>query len=159
MFCINCGAAEQSNNAYCKRCGKWLGSSPPDQRMIVTLVFSAISAVFGAASAIALYATYLGTKNGTPAVYLAATFCCVISVHQTISFFFQLGMFRRLKDARADTESSAVSRQLSQNASAQAPQALGAADSSVFIQPASVAEGTTELLENVPRVSGPNRSE
>jgi hypothetical protein len=157
MFCVHCGAAEQTEKAYCKRCGKWLGAAPPEKRMIVTLVFSAISAVFGAASAIALYATFLGTKAAPAAVYVAAAFCCVISVHQTISFFFQLELLRRLKQSRGVSESSAVDRQFNQHAPV--ARALGAQDTSAFIRQPSVVEGTTELLEKVSRGSGRSASE
>src|ERR1700730_10675280 len=138
IFCVHCGAPEQNEKAYCKRCGKWLGQSPPEQRMVVTLVFSAVSAVFGAASAIELYSTYLGTKAGTPAVYLAATFCCVISVHQTVSFFFQLELFKRLKKGRsAERPEEAPGHSGIEQVDQHAPEsrtvpALGAADTARF---------------------------
>ena len=145
MSCVNCGAADQNDQSYCRRCGKWVGGNAPDQRMTVTLIFSAVNAVLAATSAIALYATYLGTKAGTPAVYLAAAFSCVISVHQTISFFFQLELVRRLKRGRKmempEDQISALPR---------SPAALRAGDTSEFIQRPSVVERTTELLQSAP---------
>ena len=72
MFCPNCGAADQSPNAYCKRCGEWLadkrsfggrGASKPEQRMTSMIVFNGLSAVLALFSAIALYATYLNTPE------------------------------------------------------------------------------------------------
>lgn len=151
MFCVNCGAADQNDQEYCRRCGKWPGGTAPDQRMVVTLVFSAVNAVLAATSAIALYATYLGTRAGTPAVYLAATFSCVISVHQTISFFFQLELVRRLKRGRTAGQSAIEMHEDQIPASSRSPAALSPADTSEFIQVSSVVEGTTELLEPVPR--------
>jgi hypothetical protein len=83
---------------------------------------------------------------------LAATFSCVISVHQTISFFFQLELLKRLKRGRM-AERSFVDMPADQLKDApRNPGALRAADTSEFIQsPPSVVEGATERLEPVPR--------
>lgn len=78
MFCLNCGAADQNDQSYCRRCGKWPGGNAPDKRMTVSLVFSGVNAVLAATSAIALYAAYLVPGTGTPAVSLAATFSSVV---------------------------------------------------------------------------------
>src|SRR6266446_4509865 len=109
MFCTHCGADEQTTGAYCKRCGRWLGSSAPEQRMIVMMIFSAISAVFGAASAFALFSTYYGTNEAKPAVYVAATFCMIISVYQLINLIFTLGLFQRRKQGHAQNQHSLTS--------------------------------------------------
>src|SRR2546429_313300 len=137
MFCVHCGAAEQSERAYCKRCGKWLGQSPPEHRMLVSLVFSAVSAVFGAASAIAIFSA-LGTKAAAPTLYMAAAFCCVISIHQTISFFFQLELFRRLKQRRSDDQSEEFAEQEQNVHAPRTASALTAADTPDFIRAPSV---------------------
>lgn len=118
------------------------------------LVFSAVSAVFGAASAIALFSTFLGTKGVPPAVYVAATFCTIISVHQIISLIFTLGLLQRLKKGRSEDQSAIAVKQSDRDAPIdQAAPALGAADTAAFIPPPSVGESTTELLEPVPRVA------
>ena len=149
MFCPKCGAEEQSAKAYCKRCGKWLGSSAPEKQMIVMLVFNGLSALFGAASAIALYASYLGT-TAKPAVYVAAAFCLVISVYQTISFSFTLGLMLRAKRARTDAGHEIEGKQ-------QETPRLEAAKTDRLVDLPSVTESTTDLLEPVPR--RPARSE
>jgi len=154
MFCGNCGAAEQSEGAYCRRCGKWPGGNPPHERMKVSLIFSAINALLAAASAIVLYATYLGTNAGTPAVYIAASCSCVIAAHQTTSFFFQLSLVRRLKRGRDAAENAALDNVIDER---QAPFALKSADTSEFVRPPSVVEGTTELLEPAPRTNKRDR--
>lgn len=160
MFCTHCGAGQQSTGAYCKRCGKWLGSSAPEQRMIIMMVFSAISAVFGGASAIALFSTYLGTTAGTPAVYLAATFCTIISVYQIINLIFTLGLFQRRKESREENQASRTRGEAEQyELSEQSRPALGPARDGAFIDTPSITESTTDLLEPVRRVTrkDPNR--
>jgi hypothetical protein len=154
MFCGNCGAGEQSEGAYCRRCGKWPGGNPPHERMKVSLIFSGINAVLAAASAIVLYATYLGTSTGTPAVYIAASFSCVIAAHQTTSFFFQLSLIRRLKRGRDAAQNATLDNLIDAR---QTPFALKSADTSEFVRAPSVVEGTTELLEPVPRTSKRDR--
>ena len=151
MYCVSCGAADQAEQAYCRRCGKWPGGTGPDQRMKVTLIFSAVNAVLAATSAIVLYATYLGTRAGTPAVYLAATFSCVISVHQTISFLFQLEQLRRLKRGRSAGQPSSATQEDQITGRPRTPAALRSVDTSEFIPASSVVERTTELLDPVPR--------
>ena len=149
MYCVNCGAADQTEQAYCRRCGKWPGGSGPDQRMRMTLIFSAVNAVLAATSAIVLYATYLGTRAGTSAVYMAAAFSCVISVHQTVSFFFQLELLRRLKRGRNAGQPLIETREEQIAGTPRTPAALRTVDTSELIPASSVAERTTELLEPV----------
>ena len=151
MFCTHCGAGEQRNKAYCKRCGKWLGASPPEKRLIVMLVFNLLSALFGAASALALFATYLGTTAAKPAVYVAATFCIIISVYQTISFFFTLNLMLRSKRARTDTQQIKDLKE-----PGQLPH-LEAARTDGLVDIPSVTENTTSILDPVRR--GPLRSD
>src|SRR5918992_147883 len=82
MFCPNCGADSQTANAYCKRCGDWLpnlkrrsraafGGETPQQNIFTGLFLSALSAAVALFSAIALYATYLGTDEAKWSIYLA----------------------------------------------------------------------------------------
>ena len=145
MFCKHCGAGEQSNKAYCKRCGKWLGASPPEKQLIVMLVFNLLSALFGAASALALFATYLGTTAAKPAVYVAATFCIIISVYQTISFFFTLSLMLRAKSARRDTQPVKELKGTGYSPG------LEAAKTDGLVDIPSVTENTTSLLDPLTR--------
>ena len=137
MYCSNCGAPEQSSQTYCRQCGKWIGTGPPEERMTVMIVFNALSAVFGAAAAIALFVTYLGQPTAKWSIYVAATFCLIISVYQTLSFFFAMNLRSRLKQGQnRDLEIQA-------NKVRELPQG----DSSSLIKSRSVTENTTELLE------------
>jgi hypothetical protein len=104
MFCPYCGAGDQSPNAYCRRCGEWLtnmksrtkrNTSTPEERMTVMTVFNGLSALFALVSAIALYATYLGKPEAKWSIYVAGAFCCIIAVHQSISFAFALDLILR----------------------------------------------------------------
>src|SRR6478672_2607076 len=100
MYCSNCGTPEQIAKTYCRKCGKWIGTGAPEERMTVMIVFNLLSAIFGAAAAIALYSTYFGDKTAKWSVYVAATFCLIISVYQTLSFFFALNLRSRLKQGQ-----------------------------------------------------------
>jgi len=105
--------------------------------MTVMIVFNALSAVFGAAAAIALFVTYLGQPTAKWSIYVAATFCLIISVYQTLSFFFAMNLRSRLKQG----QNKAAEIQ------AQEVKELPQGDTSTFIRARSVTENTTELLE------------
>src|SRR5258705_6218071 len=139
MYCSNCGSAEQAAKAYCRQCGKWIGTGPPEERIIVMIVFNALSAVFGAAAAVALFVTYFGSPAAKWSVYLAATFCVIISVYQTLSFFFALSLRQRLREGhKKEVYSLGQSQKVDE---------LSQADGSQFIGVPSATENTTELLE------------
>src|SRR5882724_9967941 len=112
MFCPNCGAADQSQTAFCKRCGEWLpdrksfagrGASKPEERIRTMIVFNGLSALLALFSGIALYATYLNTPEAKWSVYVAGACCFVIAIHQMISFAFALELKLRLKRSHLDT--------------------------------------------------------
>lgn len=160
MYCPRCGGENRQAEGYCTHCGEWLpeldartrphrrGPRTPEQKMRVMMVFSALNAAFALFSSISLYATYLGRSDAQWSVYVAASFCLVIAVHQTLSFIFNLQIQRRLKNARATNDTAPA---LSEKPR-QAP-SLSAADTSQFINArgGSVTEHTTELLDAVPR--------
>jgi hypothetical protein len=96
MYCPNCGAETQTANTYCKRCGEWLpdlkarsrnkfGGETPQQQILVSLVLSALSSLAALLSAIALYATYIGSGDAKWSVYFAAAFCVCITGWQASS--------------------------------------------------------------------------
>lgn len=152
MFCPNCGAGEQSADAYCKRCGQWLPDlksatrfgrrrpHTPEQKMRVVLVFNALNAALALFSAVALF-TLLGRHDLSWQVPLAADFCLIICVQQLISFILNLQLRGRFMHRRE--EPAAAARQTLDGAAAHA---LGAADAGPFAEVRSVTEHTTELL-------------
>jgi hypothetical protein len=107
--------------------------------MRVMIVFNALSALFGAASAMALFSN-LGNGAEWP-IYLAGIFCIVISVYQTISCILALTLRMRLKRGKDQRELDSP-RLVSE---------LRAADTSQFVPPPSVTENSTELLERMKR--------
>src|SRR5258707_3746367 len=119
MYCSNCGADSQSGNAYCKRCGEWLsdikgrrgiafGGETPQQNLFTGLFMSALSTVAALISAIALYATYLGSGDAKWSVYVAAAVCLWIAGWQASSFVVGLKLRQRLKRAHEDSASVAA---------------------------------------------------
>jgi len=158
MFCPGCGADGQTANAYCKRCGDWLpefkrrssafGGETPQQNIFTGLFLSALSAIVALFSAIALYATYLGTDEAKWSIYLAAAFCLCIAGWQASSFVVGLKLRSRLNRARADVDADS---QLKQGT---ASPALPPADMSNFVKAQSVTEHTTELLQPADRSQG-----
>ena len=162
MFCPNCGAADQSPNAYCKRCGQWLadknsfgghGAAKPEQRMTSMIVFNGLSALLALFSAIALYATYLNTPEAKWSVYVAGACCLVITIHQLLSLAFALEIKLRLKRGKTDAGEPAIITEAAENFGA-----LGRGKTTPFVDPASVTERTTEILEVVPRRRTPGNS-
>ena len=138
MYCSQCGADSQTANAYCKRCGEWLpdiktrshgsfGGATPQQNIFTSLFMSAISALAALVSAIALYATYLGSGDAKWSVYFAAAFCVCIAGWQASSFAVTLKLRQRLKHAR---EESAPVQELDEGPSTQA---LNPADLTDFV--------------------------
>jgi len=156
MFCPNCGAPDQSPNAYCKRCGEWLadkksfggrGASKPEQRMTSMIVFNGLSALLALFSAIALYATYLDTPEAKWSVYVAGACCFVIAIHQMISMGFALELKLRLKRGHIEAGQTVVPE------AANSIPALGNGETTQFVDARSVTENTTELLAAIPRVT------
>jgi len=116
------------------------------------MAFSAVNGILAFLSAIALYATFLGKENAPWPVYFAGSTLLIITVHQTISFFFGTGLKRQFKRGRGKTnralEPDLTTGKLIDNPD-EAYQLAG--------QP-SVIEDTTELLETAP-VEKPRLSE
>lgn len=159
MFCPSCGADNQTANSYCKRCGDWLpefkrrsrgafGGDTPQQNIFIGLFMNALSAVVALFSAIALYATYLGTDEAKWSIYLAAAFCLCIAGWQLSSFVVGLKLRRRFNRARERVEDD------SQLQEATVSPALPPADMSNFVGARSVTENTTELLQPIDRPQG-----
>jgi hypothetical protein len=137
MYCSNCGASEQTPKTYCRHCGTWIGSGRPEERITVMIVFNGLSALFAVIAAIVLLLTQSGRLSATWAINLAATFCLIISVYQTLSFLFALNLRSRLKQGQ-ENHAKIESRTVLE---------LKEADNAAFIHPQTVTENTTELLE------------
>jgi hypothetical protein len=97
------------------------------------IIFNALSALFAMVAALVLFVK----PEGRWTVNLAATFCLIISVYQTLSFIFALNLKRRMKQGQEKSD------QIETKERGQLPEA----DPADFIRPQSVTENTTELLE------------
>ncbi|MBA2504176.1 MAG: hypothetical protein H0V27_14980 [Pyrinomonadaceae bacterium] len=164
MFCLSCGAGNQKTKSYCTRCGEWLpdpkvsaqtefGGSSPQQNIKMIRIMSVLSASFALFSAIALYATHLGTGKGNWAVYVAAAFSLTVAVWQICNLFIALKLDRHLKRGRANNAPGDQNAQFANNSTAPS---LPASEAVEFNAGRSVTDRTTELLEPVPRRAGRN---
>ncbi len=99
--------------------------------------FSTLAALF---SAIALYATYLGSGDAKWSVYVAAAFCLCIAAWQASSFVVGLRLRQRLKKAREGLASTPELQPKPPH------QALEAGDRAALVD-SSVTENTTTLLK------------
>jgi|SRR5215831_18628088 len=153
MYCSNCGAEHQNANAYCKRCGEWLpdhqnrprlafGGETPQQNISTSLFLSGLSTLAALFSAIALYATYLGSGDAKWSVYFAAAFCLCIAGWQASSFAVTLRLKRRMTTARG--EESPATGKLDER---RTTPPLNPADVSAFAGQSSVTENTTRMLD------------
>ena len=158
MFCQKCGAADQSVDSYCKRCGEWLPdpeqigrrrgsirSRTPEQRNRKMRFMEALGALFSLSAFLIIMGVLAGKLN-KPMLVLAADFCIVTLIFQIVSFLIGRTLQNRLKRARTEEHEAAALPKVEENA----PQ-LNPADYSSFVPPASVTENTTELLETMPR--------
>ena len=161
MFCQNCGAADQSPNAYCKRCGDWLadkksfggrGAAKPEERITKMIVFNGLSGLLALFSAIVLYVTYLNTPEAKWSVYVAGACCVVIAIHQMISCAFALELKLRLKRTHTDVKKS-IELEAGDSVAA-----LASGKTTQLVEPPLVTENTTELLEAVPHLTKPRNS-
>jgi len=155
MYCSTCGADSQTSNAFCKRCGEWLpdikgrrgiafGGETPQQNLFTGLFMSALSSMAALVSAIALYATHLGSGDAKWSVYFAAAVCLCIAGWQASSFVVGLKLQRRLKRSRQ------VSQCVAKMDARPSTPALKSADMSAFVEPSLVTENTTSLFERAP---------
>jgi hypothetical protein len=108
-----------------------------------------MNSLMAAASAIALYVTFAGTRAPF-AVYLAAAFSLAIAIHQAVSFAYNMQMRQRLKRGREERAST-----LHLDSPEPAPRVLGQGDSASSVG-FSVTDNTTELLEPVSRSKARN---
>ena len=137
MFCPNCGKAEQTENTYCRSCGKFLGTVPP-RRSLNGIV--AISLIGTFLSLIAGLAMYLTDFNTTVVFFGAAVLLCN-AVYHLVNAISGLKLQGRLSPAHLESlEKPAVSTR----------ELLVEPTPRDFV-PASVTERTTRNLEGIER--------
>ena len=159
MFCPKCGAAEQSTDSYCKRCGEWLPDTSrlgrrhgrlrmrtPEQRNRRMRILEAVSALSALAAAVLISAVLAG-KLDKPALVIAMDLCIVTAIFQVVSFLIGHSLQKRQKKQGRDEVDKSMNLE-----SGRADRQLDPADTSRLVRPPSVTESTTALLEPAPNV-------
>lgn len=157
MFCPKCGAADQSVDSYCKRCGEWLPDTShlgrrrgrlttrtPEQRNRKMRVLEAASFLAALTSAFIIGAYFSG-KLEKPALVIALDLSVITAIFQIVNFIIGRSLQKRLKQGRDDAEREVALKPASERFQ------LQQADTSSLVQPASVTENTTAILEPIPR--------
>ena len=157
MFCPKCGAADQSVDSYCKRCGEWLPDTShlgrkrgrlttrtPEQRNQKMRILEAASFLAALSSAFIIGAYFSG-KLEKPALVIALDLSVVTAIFQIVNFIIGRSLQKRLKQGRDDAEKDVALQPASERFR------LKQANTSNLAQPASVTENTTAILEPIPR--------
>ena len=162
MFCPKCGADGQGAESYCKRCGEWLPDldavrSPGlfrqrtrEEKIRKMRVLEAVSAALSLTAG-AIIISVLVTGANVQLLSLAVLCCVVVAVHQIVNLYLGYKLNQRIDQSRSSTPDKI-------EAAEENVGRLSAADTTPFVNRASVIENTTELLEPVPRKTKRDRS-
>lgn len=158
MFCPKCGAGPQGADSYCKRCGEWVPDIDAlnrpglfrkwtrEQKIRKMRVLEALSAALSLASAGVIISVLTGGA-GTQLLILAVFLCFIVAAYQVVNFYLGHKLQQRVRQSRAaGTEAIKAGAE-------NETQALGPGGAAPFVGGRSVVEGTTQLLEHVPRKS------
>ena len=160
MFCPKCGTDGQSAESYCKRCGEWLpdldATRRPglfrkrtrEEKILKMRILEAVSAGLSLAAA-AIITSVLVTGTNLQLLSLAVMCCVVVAAYQIINFYLGHTLQQRIDQSRSGVHDEIQGTE-------EAFGRLNAADTTPFINRASVVENTTELLEPVPRAAKPD---
>ena len=152
MFCPKCGADGQSAESYCKRCGEWLPDldavrSPGlfrkrtrEEKIRKMRVLEAVSAALSLTAA-TIITSVLVAGGDIQLLFLAALCCVIVALYQIVNFYLGYKLQRGIDQSRT-TKSIETAEDVRR---------LNAADTTAFVNRASVVENTTELLEPLPR--------
>ena len=150
MFCLNCGEADQKENSYCRRCGKFLPDfdklrrreTTPEEHLKANSVLNLMTALVSLTLAISLYYFFLGSDDTPVIIYLTAGFLTAMFAWQVQTFWRTLLLKKqivkpnRVEDTETPKEFESVpTREL-----------LNEADFSANV-PVSVVENTTKNLK------------
>jgi hypothetical protein len=156
MFCPKCGADGQSADSYCKRCGEWLPDIDAlarpmlfrkwtrEQKIRKMRILEAISAGLSLTSA-AIIISFLRGGAETQLLILAVFCCFIVAVYQVVNFYLGHKLQQRVEQSRAGGAGEIKA------GAEEAARALSTGAATPFVDGESVVEGTTKLLEPVPR--------
>ena len=156
MFCPKCGADAQSADSYCKRCGEWLPDidtlarprlfrkSTREQKIRKMRILEAISAGLSLTSAAIIISVLAG--GGETQLLILAVFCCfIVAAYQVVNFYLGHKLQQRVEQSRAGSPGEIKPR------AEESVRVLDTGDATPFVGGHSVVEGTTKLLEPLPR--------
>ena len=155
MFCSKCGADGQRAESYCKRCGEWLPDLDTirrpalfrkrtrEEKIRKMRVLEAVSAGLSLTAG-GIISAVLVAGSDTQLLYLAVLCCVVVGIYQMVNFYLGYKLQQRIDRSRSGLPDAIEGAQ-------EAFGKLNAADTTPFVNRASVVENTTELLEPLPR--------
>ena len=156
MFCPKCGADAQSADSYCKRCGEWLPDIDAlarpmlfrkwtrEQKIRKMRILEAISAGLSLTSA-AIIISFLRGGAETQLLILAVFCCFIVAAYQVVNFYLGHKLQQGVEQSRAGSAGEIKA------GATKGVRALSTGDATQFVGGDSVVEGTTKLLEPVPR--------
>ncbi len=94
MYCPKCGAAEQSTETFCRKCGTFLPDfdklvtkeTPVEQNILINSTFSVMTAVVSLSLAITLYVMFVGRDGAPWIIYLVFGFLMAMTAWQVQTF-------------------------------------------------------------------------
>jgi hypothetical protein len=156
MFCPKCGASDQSADSYCRRCGEWLPDidalarprlfrkSTREQKIRKIRILEAISAGLSLTSAAIIISVLRGGADTQ--LLLLAVFCClIVAAYQVVNFYLGHKLQQRVDQSRTRSKGEIKS------GAEESVRVLSTGDATPFVGGHSVVEGTTQLLEPLPR--------
>lgn len=155
MFCPNCGKSDQTEDTYCRQCGKFLPDfdnlkrrkTTPEEHLKANSVLNLMTAIVSLTLAILLYYFYLG-KDDTPIIiYITAGFLTAMFAWQVQTFWRTLLLKKQIAKPKQSEENKPQELK-----SIPANELLNEADFSDNV-PASIAEYTTKNLKEKVRRS------
>lgn len=162
MFCSKCGAADQTPDSYCRQCGEWLpdhasGSrgrfraSTREQRVWRMRMMQLVSFGLSLTSSIMIL-VYLKADGDMQLLRIATVCGFIVAIYQIVSLIIGYKVLTPKVNRTDETATTIAGRTQASQVS------LRAADPTEFLNPDSVVENTTELLDRIPvRKSGSER--
>jgi hypothetical protein len=155
MFCPKCGADGQGAESYCKRCGEWLPDLETirrpglfrkrtrEEKIRKMRVLEGVSAGLSLTAG-AIITSVLMAGTDTQLLYLALFCCLVVAIYQMVNFYLGYKLQQRIDRSRSGLPDEIQGAEETFGR-------LNAADTTPFVNRASVIENTTELLEPLAR--------
>ena len=156
LFCSKCGAADQSAESYCKRCGDWVPDVDAltrrglfrkrtrEEKLRKMRVLEMVSAGLSLTSAAIIAAVLVG--NDRQFLFLAFLCCLFVALYQGVNFYLGRNLQQKINESRVKERGTLPESRVG---------ALNSGEATEFVNNVSVVENTTKRLEPIPRK--PNR--